>query len=502
MCTIGFCKDLHVLFKNRDKDQSLGTPEEIVADSKVLACKTVGADYFCWGMNHNGCAFVSSAVNTPAWGALVYEGKTLEAEEQYFLENDGLVNPMKIVSKMLPDMTRAEQCVEALQQSALSFKGYNCIVADAERAYHVQMYKKERVVRELRKSEVVANHFFDIDHGPKVPDDYPSTFRRFDYASAKIANVKSVSDISQMLHPTHSEEDRKKIWREGPFLTISSSILCHGEGLAFYTKSMHEEYTNLRMNRPDAIRVAEEEGLHHFEMSRYIDLNLYHAVESSHPFYAEMTQRISAEIRKRCVPGKAYRVLELGAGTGLFTAQLLRIPGLHVTALELDLGCCDIMRSYLEHETALHVVHGNAMEYAEAEPFDFVVSTFAHDHIHWECADRFTANIRKNLVDGGVYFMGGEILPAYMTLEEREEALYLYHGMIVDRALKSKDYRLAQIEINALESGVEMIGDFKRSEEKFESEMATAGFILELKDKMGPLDRDDLGGVFVYAYKK
>lgn len=503
MCTIGYCKDLKVLFKNRDKDASLASPEEIVADSSVLACRTAGADYYCWGMNHNGCSFVSSAINTPDWGKLIYQGKMAEAQEQYIMENEGLINPMKIVSRMLADMKRAEQCVEVLTSSKHLFKGYNCVVADADTCYHIQLYKDQRVVRELTKNEVIANHFFDIQHGPKVVEDYPSTFRRFDYANTKIDTISSVSDVAKMLRPVHNEEDKKQIWRTGTFKTISSSILCFDEGRAFYSKGIDEEYTTIAMHRPEGLfKVADEEGMHHFEMSRYIDLNLYHEVESSHPFYKEMTDKISEEIRKRCESGKTYRILELGAGTGLFTEQLLKIPNLYVTALELDLGCCEIMRKYLENESNLNVVHGNALEYSEDKPFDFVVSTFAHDHIHWDYAEQFSANIQRNLTAEGLYFMGGEILPDYESVDEREKALYKYHGMIVDRALKNKDYRLAQIEINALESGVEMIGDFKRSANKFEAEMNTSGFSQEMKEKMGPLDQDDVGGVFVYAFKK
>jgi hypothetical protein len=74
--------------------------------------------------------------------------------------------------------------------------------------------------------------------------------------------------------------------------------------------------------------------------------------------------------------------------------------------------------------------------------------------------------------------------------------------MIVEEALKKKHYQLAQIEINALESGINMTGDFKRHEDIFELEMSEGGMELASKNKVGPPEPTDVGGVFVYTYKK
>jgi hypothetical protein len=74
--------------------------------------------------------------------------------------------------------------------------------------------------------------------------------------------------------------------------------------------------------------------------------------------------------------------------------------------------------------------------------------------------------------------------------------------MIVEEALRRGHYQLAQIEINALESGVNMIGDFKRHEDVFELEMCEGGMELASKNKVGPSEPTDVGGVFVYTYVK
>ena len=244
MCTIGYCKDIKIIFKNRDKDSHVSSFEEIVVDSKIVAARTIGADYYCWGINRYGCSFVSAAVNTPKWGQLLYDGKVNEAENQYQLENDGLINPMKVVSYMLSNVKHIDQWVGALEESKLEFKGYNLLIADHLKAYHIELYKKKRVVREINNNKIITNHFMQIDHGPKKNEDYPSTFRRLNYASNKVDNVNSIEDIKDIIKPK-KEADAKQIWRDGVFKTISSSILSYSKGRVIYSKELNESYSNV-----------------------------------------------------------------------------------------------------------------------------------------------------------------------------------------------------------------------------------------------------------------
>ena len=98
--------------------------------------------------------------------------------------------------------------------------------------------------------------------------------------------------------------------------------------------------------------------------------------------------------------------------------------------------------------------------------------------------------------------MGGELLPYFSNDVERKKSLFIYHNFIIDMALKENRVQLSELENNALKSGLDMIGDFKRHEAMFEHEMQSAGLRLIQKKKMGPLDRHDVGGVFVYVYER
>ena len=235
------------------------------------------------------------------------------------------------------------------------------------------------------------------------------------------------------------------------------------------------------------------------EMSRYIDLDLYHKVEKTHPFYIEMVDEICTQIRNFCRKDKKYRILEIGAGTGLLTQELLKFPFLEVHAVEIDEACCRVLREHIKSENC-KIVQGDAATFCQRNYFDMVVSCFAHDHIHYGRASAFVKNIKENLCQDGVYIMGGEILPYYSDMGERREALYKYHCYIINKALLDGNFEVGQIEIQALKSGLEMKGDFKRHESMFEEEMASADMKLITKNKIGPKDINNVGGVFVYVY--
>ena len=237
-----------------------------------------------------------------------------------------------------------------------------------------------------------------------------------------------------------------------------------------------------------------------FEMSRYIDLDLYHEVERSHPFYREMTAEICSQIEQFGQPDRMWRILEIGAGTGLLTEELLKFPFMDVYAVEIDTECFNMLKNRFQNDR-FHAIQNNAITYCQDGFFDIVVSSFAHDHIHYDNCVTLAKNIKRNLNNGGIYIMGGEFLPFFETDEERIESLCQYHCFIVEKSLRDRNFRVAQIEINALKSGVEMIGDFKRHVVMFEQEMAEGGLKLSTKKKIGPLNREDVGGVFVYVYK-
>ncbi len=240
------------------------------------------------------------------------------------------------------------------------------------------------------------------------------------------------------------------------------------------------------------------------EMSKYIDLDLYHAVEKTHPFYLEMIEEIHKQVDATSNKNNDTKILELGAGTGLLTQELVqkhltKLPKkITIDALEYDWKIYNILRKNLGDQ--VNCICGDAVKYLKPNYYDILVSSFAHDHIHFSLGTTFAKNIRNNLKLGGHYIMGGEILPYFTNEKSRVKSLYDYHLFIIVKALRDRHFDVAKLEIDALRSGADLIGDFKRHEKLFEEEMSNE-FKLTEKIKIGPTTPANVGGVFVYVFQ-
>jgi len=496
MCTIGYHKKLNLIFKNRDKNTP--TDEVMVVKPDLIAVKTEGVDYFSLGTNRHGCAFVSTAVNTPLWTSLASVGKKEVAEKQFKKENDGLESPIKLVSQYLPEIACVEEWVEKILKSGRRFMGYNLLLADRNRAVHIELHDGNSHVTWIDEETVICNHFQHLDHGPKKVEDYPNSFERLQAAEKSIKGFVSLEDVFKMLKPREGALEGP-FWRQGDFYTVSSSVIDLDTSALYYTSSPKEDYSRIAGSIPP--KGSEKVFI---EMSRYIDLPTYHKIERGHPFYEEMLVEVNDQIRafhSRNAAGQGkLKVLEIGPGTGLCSLELVRHPFLELDCLEIDNKCCNILSGHPE-ASKYNVILGDAVSYCQPRNYDLVISTFAHDHIHYDKRFAFAQNIYNNLKPGGRYIVGGELLPYFSTDMERKKALFKYHNHIIDLALKQDRVQVSELENNALKSGLDMVGDFKRHETMFEEEMESAGMKMIEKKKMGPLDRDDVGGIFVYVFE-
>jgi len=496
MCTVGYHKELNVIFKNRDK--CFSTDEVVVLNPEFLAVKTEGADYFSAGINKHSCAFASTAVNTPEWTAKASEGKMDEASVQFKKENEGLVSPMIYVSEYLPEATGIDKWLERVLNSGKHFMGYNLLLCDNVKTVHVELYRNEHHVTEISGSAVVSNHFNNLDHGPKKDEDYPSSFERYSAIEDCIGNIITLEDVFNTLKPLHGNNENV-FWRTGNFFTVSSSVFDLDTYALYYTSSPTEEYSRVSGRIPP--KGAEKTFI---EMSRYIDLPTYHKIERGHPFYEEMLTEIHYQIKEYHNESgegdRRFKTLEIGAGTGLCSLELVKHQFLDLDCLELDNECCNALKEHPE-SSSFNVINGDAITYCKPHEYDLLVSTFAHDHIHYDKRFAFAKNLFSNMKKGARYVIGMEVLPYFSTEDDRKKALFKYHNYIIELALRDDRVQLSELENNALKSGLDMVGDFKRHEIMFEEELRSAGFKMLVKKKMGPVDRTDIGGVFVYVFE-
>ncbi|WP_202895348.1 class I SAM-dependent methyltransferase [Iningainema tapete] len=237
------------------------------------------------------------------------------------------------------------------------------------------------------------------------------------------------------------------------------------------------------------------------EMSNYIDVEEYDQHEEKHAYYVDMMAEMSSILSKhRGDDAKPCRVLELGAGTGIFTKRLAKIPNVQVVAVEIDVQCFQILKDNMQKYPSVELVNSDSCtyHYQEAE-FDYIVSSFADHHIRTKDKQTYLQNVRRNLQPNGLFIVGDEFLPAHdpNNYDAWEAALQAYHYHIIDIALQQGEEKLANLEQDALKSGLEQNGDFKISCKQYEEFLTLTKFTFNCK-KIGPLNRDDVGGVYVY----
>lgn len=245
MCTVLFHRDLGLLCKNRDKTRS--TEEELVREPDFFAVRTRGTNYFSLGLNRNGVAFVSTAINTPKWTAAASRGLHQGAQEQFQRENEGLTSPTAELSRVLPTAASIGDFLEVIKGPGKRWMGYNLVLADRKNAMVLEVHGDRVHERNLAPKATVTNHFLHVAHGPRAYEDYPSSFERLKLCEQRMPMVQELEEVQGLLKES-GEEEPKQIWRFGNFATISSTILDLGKLGVYYTDNLERPYTLCTLN--------------------------------------------------------------------------------------------------------------------------------------------------------------------------------------------------------------------------------------------------------------
>lgn len=237
------------------------------------------------------------------------------------------------------------------------------------------------------------------------------------------------------------------------------------------------------------------------EMSKYIPIHDYDRYEERHAYYIEMMQKM-LDLLPVPKQENGLRVLELGAGTGIFTKRLAALDSVaEIVAIEYDWACCQTLKHNVrEFQKKVRIEYEDSRVFNPAGKFDAIVSSFADHHIRPGDKGRYFENVIRNLKKGAPFIVGDEFLREHGINDEasRIAALHDYHEHIINIALKQNETVLAELEREALKSGIERKGDFKLSCGHYEEMLGRASFQFQ-RYCIGPLDTNQIGGVFVYS---
>ncbi|NEO71341.1 methyltransferase domain-containing protein [Moorena sp. SIO3H5] len=239
------------------------------------------------------------------------------------------------------------------------------------------------------------------------------------------------------------------------------------------------------------------------EMSLYIDIEDYDKHEEKHAYYKEMMERMISIFREHNHHNsEPCQVLEFGAGTGIFTDRLASIEEIEkIVAVEIDWHCYKKLNSkFRRKEGKVKILHQDSRTYDPDGVFDYIFSSFADHHIKIIDKEQYFENVKRNLKPNALMIVGDEFLPEHDSNDKsaREAALRNYHNHIIDLANQQQEFVLATLEQEALDSGLREIGDFKISCQQYEELLTNTGFEFK-KEKIGPLDKSNVGGVYVYV---
>ena len=110
---------------------------------------------------------------------------------------------------------------------------------------------------------------------------------------------------------------------------------------------------------------------------------------------------------------EAPRILDLGAGTGLFSSYMLRkYSQARLTLIDLSTGMLDIAKERFEEAGASEVTYlaGDYSTFEDAEPYDAIISSLSIHHLEDEAKQTLFSRIFQLLKPGGVFVNADQVL--------------------------------------------------------------------------------------------
>jgi SAM-dependent methyltransferase len=248
------------------------------------------------------------------------------------------------------------------------------------------------------------------------------------------------------------------------------------------------------------------------EMSKYINISEYDKNEELHPYYTDMHEKM-IELIRNYRKNNQIRILELGAGTGIFTKKLSKIENASITCVEVDKVCFQHLETKIKNDNNITAILSDSRSYIDENKnqYDFIVSSFADHHIKPLDKELYFTTIKNNLNSDGYFIVGDEFLRTYNVedVNDWKCALKEFHNFIINQANNSGHLGVVELESQALISGLKEIGDFKMSNVEYEEVLDKYNLKCQSKIKIGPSNNElksnnlnDIGGVYVYIMKK
>lgn len=113
------------------------------------------------------------------------------------------------------------------------------------------------------------------------------------------------------------------------------------------------------------------------------------------------------------------RILDLGAGTGLFSSYVrVQFPNAKLTLVDLSSGMLDIAKQrFGEAQSNITYVTADYCNFTSTEPFDAVISSLSIHHLEDKAKHDLYERIFKSLKPGGLFVNADQVLGSSPFLE-------------------------------------------------------------------------------------
>lgn len=201
---------------------------------------------------------------------------------------------------------------------------------------------------------------------------------------------------------------------------------------------------------------------------------------------------------------KNLRILETGAGTGLFSEVYVpKFPRAEIVITEPDRSYLSKIPPKFKGYKNIAYVQAVAEKFKWNSTFDVAVATESYHHIPDKEKTKFFKNLYKLLDVNGIVVIGDNFIPRYnvRSKKDRMRALHDFWDPYINEKKRRGDHEGVKTFSDALKEAESGSVEYKTSMEVFEKLAERCGFKVNSKKELSR-NVNKKGGYVVYTLKK